>query len=245
MTESSKPRRRAAPKRAARRPKPWARLRTPPGRVTAGLVVLVVVAVVVGVGIKLLHGDDGSEGGATGPGTVNASYANRWTAADGSTYEISVQTLTDLVAVGSADACIAAPPAGMTNLHFNVVVTNTSKKKAAPVPRVLFGTNVRPSGVLVDSAPSFAKSNKAVQITPLAKAQNCADGAVLGPDNRAEIPPGQSATFTGTFGPVKQPIVGGITVIARYFERDESATSGERPSDFLAAFGSFPATARP
>lgn len=241
MTEPGK-RRRAAPRRAARRPVPWARLRT---KRALGIGGVVVVLVVVGILVAALLRDDGADEVADGPGAVNAAYANRWTAADGSRYEIAVETLTDLVAVGSADACIAAPPPGMTNLHFNVTITNRSKKAPAPVPRVLFGTNVRPSGVLVESAPSFSTSNKAVQVTPLAKAQTCADGAVLGPRDRPEIPPGESVTFNGTFGPVKQPIVGGITVIARFFEKDDDAASGERPSDFLAPFGSFPATASP
>jgi hypothetical protein len=216
--------------------------RTVPGMVAFAVVILGLAFVVrlVATGSE----DDklpGASANPTAPGARNASYGNRWTSPDGFRYEISVATLNDLVAVGSPSTCVATPTAGVTtNLHFTVTVKNRSKKDA-PVPAVEFGTNVLRSGGVASSLPSFSKANHDLEVTPLAMARTCADGAQLGPDDREKIPAGASVTFTGTFGPTKVPVAHGIVVVVRYFEEDGSKKAG-RPTDLLAPFGDFPAT---
>lgn len=211
-------------------------------RSTPGLVVVAVVILGVAFLARFLatRGDDGTTtANPTGPGSANASYGNVWTAPDGHEYEISVETLADLVGVGSPDTCIAAPmPGASTNLYFRVTIANRSEE-AAPVPKVLFGTNLRATGAVTPKVPAFARANKDLQITPLARARTCAEGAKLGPANRPEIPEGGSEVFTGMIGPVKMPVPDGVTVLVRYFEGDESAKSGEKPTDLLAPFGRF------
>lgn len=195
---------------------------------------VVVLALALAARLAVTGDEEKPETKADVPGTANASYGNEWKTADGSRYEISVETLTDLVAVGSPDTCVAAPSSpAMTNLHFTIKIKNKGKK-AAPVPEVRFGTNVQPSGAIDPTGLTFAKANKDLQITPLARAQSCKEGARLGPDDRAEIAAGQTETFTGTFGPTKLPITDGITVLVRYYEG-----SDKTPTDLLAPFGDF------
>ncbi|MFL6158408.1 MAG: hypothetical protein ACJ72D_20140 [Marmoricola sp.] len=215
-------------------------------RTTPGLIVLAVVVLGLAFVIRLaVTGDDdassASQGDPTAPGAANASYGNQWRSPDGYDYEISVATLNDLVAVGSPSACVATPPSSATtNLHFTVTIKNRSKKDA-PVPEVLFGTNLSPTGAVRKSLPSFAKANKDLEITPLAQAKTCADGARLESAQRDKIPKGGSVTFTGTFGPTPIPVARGIVVLVRYFEEDGSKPKG-KPVDLLAPFGEFPTT---
>ncbi|MFL6157357.1 MAG: hypothetical protein ACJ72D_14785 [Marmoricola sp.] len=256
MTEPNK--HRHQPKRAAR-PARGARVRADQpragrtllsavrarARTTTGMLVIAVVVLGLAVVLRFAVGGGGDDAKADkptaqkGPGAASATYGNVWTTVGGYKYEISVETLKDLVAVGSPSACIAAPAsAGTTNLHFRVTIKNKSKKDA-PVPEVLFGTNLRTSGAVLKKLPKFSASNQHLEVVPLAKALTCPDGARLGPDGRDKIPAGASEQFTGTFGPTKVPVPGGIAVLVRYFAADGSAGSGEKATDLVAPFGPF------
>ncbi|MCX6396891.1 MAG: hypothetical protein NTV23_10435 [Propionibacteriales bacterium] len=238
MTEPSK-HRRAEPRRAARPARN-------PGRVlawmrtTPGLAVAAVVLVVLAVGVQLLtRGAEESPGSSTLPGAVNATFGDRWMTVDGFSYEVAIETLDDLVQ-GSSDGgsgCLAAPPAGMTNLRFRIVVTNRSDR-AAPLPRLDFGTDLGRGGKLQQKTPSFAQANKAVVVTPLvAGVSTCADASRLGTTGRPRIPAGGAVEYFGAFGPLDLPLTSRPTVLYRYYAADNGA---DRPRVLLAPYGNLP-----
>jgi hypothetical protein len=239
MTEPTK--HRNVPKRRAgdpAKPSPTSQalawLRTTPGLIVAAVLLLVLAFVLR----LVVSGDDKPAAtGSHGPGSSSAAYGNEWTTIDGYSYEISVQSLRDQVAVGSASGCIATPRAGQTNLHFLVTITNKSKK-SAPVPVVFFASNLRPNGTVARKVLTYPQGNKAVELVPL-KAKTCAQGSRLGPTHRDAIPAGGKAVFTGTFGPTSLPLPAGITMIVRYFTGDPAAPSRFKAADFLAPFGGF------
>lgn len=210
-------------------------LRTTPGLVVAAVLVLG-LAVLVRV---LASGEEPAEAGPEIPGAVNATYGDRWTTLDGSTYEVSIETLSDLAQGGSdgGSGCLATPPAGTANLRFRVIVTNRSDREAE-VPRIDFGTDLGRGGSLVTPLPTFAKSNKRVVITPLvAGAQSCKEAARLGTGTRPKIPAGGAAEFFGTFGPIKVPVGARPTVIYRFYAADGGTA---QPRDLLAPYGTIP-----
>lgn len=213
-------------------------------RTTPGLIVFAVIVLGAALGVRLLvGGDDEPSGNAKAgiPGAANATYGDQWRTVDGSLYEVSIETLSDLAQGGSdgGSGCLPAPPPGTTNLRFRVIITNRSDREVE-VPRMDFGTDVVRGGTVAKKMPTFAKSNKQVVITPLvAGAPNCRDAARLGTVARDRIPVGGAAEFFGAFGPLKLPVSTRPTVIYRFYADDNGKP---QPHDLLAPFGTLPAS---
>lgn len=228
-TESSRPSKRAAVKLPRPSRFPW--LRTRPGLLT-------IAAIVVGLALLtwfLVTGDDDSEQEGAGPGipaSVNGTKIAKWTTESGSTYEISIKTLSDLSQGESDSGCLPAPPAGMTNLRFRIVIANLSESEA-DVPEVEFGSDIGTDGVVDSSKRTFDKSNKSMEIGPLiAGVTECAEVAKLSPD-RGRLPAGGVVEYVGSFGPVKVPVTTPPTVIYRHFAADGDKS---KAVDLLAPF---------
>lgn len=206
-------------------------------RSTPGLVAFAVVVIALAFGVRVLVSGDDEEPAprATVPGAVNATYGNQWTTVEGSTYEITVEPLSDLVQGASASGCLPAPPAGSANLHFRILITNKSDVEAG-VPRVDFGTDLV-RGEVDPARQTFATSNKAVVVDrPAVGATTCKEAARLGPDGRDKIPAGGVVEFTGTFGPIEVPARVVPTVVYRYFVDDNGRP---KATELLAPFTRF------
>lgn len=269
MNEPNKHRRRAEPKRAARPERAsrsrGARVKEPaasgtPGsaagesrslfawlRTIPGLIVFAVVVIGAALGIRLLvtSGDDDAVAGAGAPAPVNAAngqFANEWTTLDGSRYEVTIKTLSNLVQGPSSTGCLQPLRADSTKLSFQVVITNKSDREAR-VPKLDFGTDLGKGG-LVDAAlqkamvdQQFGKLNRTLEITPPVPGETkCAEIARLRPTGRDVIPAGGSVEFTGTFGPLALPVKNLPTVAYRYYAADGTA---EKPTILLAPFARF------
>lgn len=268
MNEPNKHRRRAEPKRAARPERAprtrGARVKDPadsaaagsapkPGRLglawlrtTPGLIVFAVVVIGAAFGIRLLvTAEDGDENRAAAPAEVNAAngqFANEWTTLDGSRYEVTIKTLSNLVQGPSSTGCLQPLRADSTKLSFQVVITNKSDREAR-VPKLDFGTDLGKGG-LVDAAlqkamvdQQFGKLNRTLEITPPVPGETkCAEIARLRPTGRDLIPAGASVEFTGTFGPLALPVKTLPTVAYRYYAADGAE---EKPTILLAPFARF------
>lgn len=205
---------------------------------TPGLIVSAVVVIGTSFLVRVLVTGDDTEptgGSRQSVGAINGTYGTGWTSVDGSSYEISIETLNDLGQGASGSGCLTVPPAGMANLSFRIVVTNKSDKDVE-VPRVDFGTDLTPAGEVDPTRQAFAKSNKVLEIGPLTPGvQDCTAVARIGPE-RGQIPVGGMAEFRGTFGPISVPTTTVPTVVYRYYANDNGQP---KPTVLLAPFVKF------
>jgi hypothetical protein len=225
MTESNK--HKHARRRAAT---PWGGRR--------GWVLAALAAAGAALVLRLVLGGDSSADEQTPVGAALTTVGNTWKTESGDSYRLTITPITQPVNAGSNDGCVPAPAAGRTNLRFTVRIDNEGSEPA-PVPRLDFGVNVTPAGV-VTKGLSYAKASRAIAITPQRNARDCADSTRV---NRGddEIAPASAAIYTGLIGGIKTPVGAGLSLIVRYEHADAGASSGSSTKELLARF---PAVAR-
>ena len=191
--------------------------------------VLVVVGVVLVLVLLLQQLRDDDEGGPGPAAATGQTFGSEWTGADGAQYRLTV--IPDRAASDGAskDGCIAVPEPGSINLTFTVRVENIGDDEAR-VPEVRFGTNLTDEGQLDPAIVSFAAASRHVEVQPHPKGAECDEVAAVA--GAGTLDPGETKTYTATFGHLVVSSTGQPFVIAQW----ETAGDGSSPTEILIPF---------
>lgn len=199
-------------------------------RTGSGQLLIAGGAVVVAVLLRVL-----APGGTSAPdaplGQGLPHFGADWTAADGSTYRITVTPLGAPSSQASADGCVPVPAAGFVNARFGIRISNFSGRRA-DVPSVDFGANLDASGAGDPTVTDVQADTRNVAVTPH-PGGGCSRASSITPAGRTSMEDGEVLDFVGVVGGIAVPVQPGVSVIIRY--------GAHSSAELLAPFPAFPA----